>query len=68
MAKALYGHTGSDPRLVAEVARLRIRVRDLEAEVARLQALADGEQDESTGVWDSDGWVVSEDLLVPDPR
>lgn len=38
MAKALYGHlTGSDTRLVAEVARLRRRVADLEALVERLE-------------------------------
>ena len=39
MAKALLGHVGgSDPRLLAEVAVLRRRVRDLEAEVLRLSA------------------------------
>jgi hypothetical protein len=39
MAKALYGHIGgADPRLVAEVTRLRVRVRELEAEVERLRA------------------------------
>jgi uncharacterized small protein (DUF1192 family) len=37
MAKAILGHVGgSDPRLLAEVARLRRRVAELEAEVARL--------------------------------
>lgn len=37
MAKAIMGHVGGpDPRLLAEVARLRRRVRDLEDEVARL--------------------------------
>ncbi|MFM1965814.1 MAG: hypothetical protein RL134_1539 [Actinomycetota bacterium] len=58
MAKAIYGHTGADARLAVEVARLRVRVRDLEAEVARLAAAAELAQD----------WVVPEDLLVPDPR
>ena len=40
MAKALFGHvaTPADPRLLAEVAGLRRRVRELEAEVARLHA------------------------------
>lgn len=39
MAKALLGHVGgSDPRLLAEVAMLRRRVRELEAELLRLRA------------------------------
>lgn len=40
MARALLGHlpTASDRYLVAEVARLRGRVRDLEAELAELRA------------------------------
>lgn len=39
MAKALFGHVGgTDSRLLAEVAILRRRVRDLEAEVLRLAA------------------------------
>lgn len=39
MAKALLGHVGgSDPRIFAEIRRLQQRVRDLEAEVVRLQA------------------------------
>jgi len=43
MAKALFGHVGvtADPRLVAEVRGLRSQVRDLEQEVARLQAAND---------------------------
>lgn len=42
MAKALFGHVGGpDPRLVAEMRRLEQRVRDLEAEVVRLQAQND---------------------------
>lgn len=42
MAKALLGHVGgADLRLVDEVRRLRTRVRDLEAEVARLAAAND---------------------------
>ena len=43
MAKALFGHVGAgnDPRLVDEVRRLRTRVRDLEAELLRLQSAHD---------------------------
>ncbi|MCY9787813.1 MULTISPECIES: hypothetical protein [Nocardiopsis] len=42
MAKALFGHVGgSDPRMVQEMRRLQNRVRDLEAEVSRLQARND---------------------------
>lgn len=42
MAKALYGHVGGpDPRMVSEVRRLQQRVRDLEAELVRLQARND---------------------------
>jgi hypothetical protein len=38
MAKALFGHVGGpDPRVVSEMRRLQQRVRDLEAELARLQ-------------------------------
>jgi hypothetical protein len=40
MAKALLGHVGTDldVRVVSELRRLRIRVRELEHEVARLRA------------------------------
>ncbi len=39
MAKALLGHVGGiDPGVIVEVRRLRARVRDLEAEVMRLQS------------------------------
>ena len=38
MAKALFGHVGGpDPRMVCEMRRLQQRVRDLEAELVRLQ-------------------------------
>ena len=38
MAKALFGHVGGpDPRMVSEMRRLQQRVRDLEAELIRLQ-------------------------------
>ena len=41
MAKALFGHVGvgNDARLLAEVKRLRVRVRDLETELARALAV-----------------------------
>jgi len=42
MAKALYGHMARpavQAQLVAEIARLRSRVRDLEAQNARLTAM-----------------------------
>lgn len=39
MAKALYGFSGGpDPRVLAELASLRARVRELEAEVTTLRA------------------------------
>jgi len=40
MAKALFGHVGLGPdvRVMSELRRLRERVRDLEHEVARLEA------------------------------
>jgi hypothetical protein len=38
MAKALLGYVGgTDPRLLEEARRLRVRVRDLEAQVMRLK-------------------------------
>ncbi len=38
MAKALFGHVGGpDPRMISEMRRLQQRVRDLEAELVRLQ-------------------------------
>jgi hypothetical protein len=41
MAKALFGHVGvgTDLRLAAEVRHLRTRVRDLEAALARAEAV-----------------------------
>ncbi len=43
MAKALFGHVGvsADPRLIAEVRRLRTRVQELERELVRLQSAND---------------------------
>ena len=38
MAKALLGYVGGhDPRLLEEARRLRVRVRDLEKQIMRLQ-------------------------------
>jgi hypothetical protein len=57
MSKALYGHVGGpDPRMISEMRRLQQRVRDLEAELVRLQeqndALAAGVHDEDVLVLD----------------
>jgi hypothetical protein len=42
MSKALFGHVGGpDPRMISEMRRLQQRVRDLEAELARLQEVND---------------------------
>jgi hypothetical protein len=40
MAKALFGHVGVGPdvRVMSEMTRLRARIRELEDEVARLEA------------------------------
>ena len=57
MAKALFGHVGGpDPRMVSEMRRLQQRVRDLEAELVRLQE-------------ENDALTVDaphEDMLVPE--
>lgn len=54
MAKALLGHVGGpDLRMVTEMRRLQQRVRDLEAELVRLQ-----EEKEALAA------EVSQDLLV----
>lgn len=41
MAKALLGHVGvsADPRLLDEVRRLRMRITELTAELARVRAI-----------------------------
>ena len=58
MAKALFGHVGGpDPRLVSEMRRLQQRVRDLEAELVRLQ-----EQNDALALETNE----HEDLLVTD--
>ena len=57
MAKALFGHVGGpDPRMVSEMRRLQQRVRDLEAELVRLQ-----EENDALAVEGS-----HEDVLVAD--
>src|SRR5215469_1174598 len=58
MAKALFGHVGGpDPRMVSEMRRLQQRVRDLEAELMRLQDENDALAAEA---------ARSEDMLVLD--
>ena len=58
MSKALFGHVGGpDPRMVSEMRRLQQRVRDLEAELARLQS----ENDALAA-----GLTHDEDMLVLD--
>ena len=57
MAKALLGHVGGpDPRIVSEMRRRPPRVRDLEAELVRLQeendALAAGGHEDDVLVLD----------------
>jgi cell division protein FtsB len=55
MAKAILGYVGGpDPRMVAEMRRLQQRVRDLEAELVRLQEENDALAAE-----------VGQDLLIP---
>jgi hypothetical protein len=57
MAKALFGHVGGpDPRMLSEMRRLQQRVRDLEAELVRLQ----DQNDALAALADH------EDMLVPD--
>jgi len=57
MAKALLGHVGGpDPRVISEMRRLQQRVRDLEAELLRLQ-----EQNDALAA------EVGHELLVPIP-
>jgi hypothetical protein len=59
MAKALLGHVGGpDPRMISEMRRLQQRVRDLEAELVRLQE----ENDVLTAEAGHD------DMLVPVPE
>ena len=68
MAKAIYGNSGTDVRLAAEVVRLRARVRELEGTIAVLQDRLDAALAPSVGAWDPDEWVVRDEVLVPDPR
>ena len=58
MSKALFGHVGGpDPRMVSEMRRLQQRVRDLEAELVRLQ-----DQNDAIAA----GATHDEDMLVLD--
>ena len=58
MSKALFGHVGGpDPRMVSEMRRLQQRVRDLEAELVRLQ-----EENDALAA----GLTHDEDVLVLD--
>jgi len=62
MAKALLGHVGGpDPRMVAEMRRLQQRVRDLEAELVRLQT----ENDTLAAVADEEVLALSANIREP---
>jgi hypothetical protein len=57
MAKALFGHVGGpDPRMLSKMRRMQQRIRDLEAELVRLEeendALAVGPGQEGVPVLD----------------
>lgn len=61
MAKAILGHVGGpDPRLLAEVARLRRRVAELSAEVERLTA------ENQALLPDSIGGSLAEEIITLD--
>jgi hypothetical protein len=62
MAKAILGHLGGpDPRMLSEMRRLQLRVRDLETECLRLQAANDALCAEAAG----DELLT---LSVPEPQ
>jgi hypothetical protein len=62
MAKAILGHVGGpDPRLLAEVARLRRRVAELEAEVLRLT------EENQALLPDSIGDALAGDVITLEP-
>jgi hypothetical protein len=62
MAKAILGHLGGpDPRMLSEMRRLQLRVRDLETECLRLQAANDALSAEAAG----DELLT---LSVPEPQ
>lgn len=61
MAKAILGHVGGpDPRLMAEVARLRRRVAELSREVERLTA------ENQALLPDSIGGALAEEIITLD--
>ncbi len=65
MAKAILGHVGGpDPRLLAEVARLRRRVAELSSEVERLTAENQALLPNSIG--DSIGGSLAEEIITLD--
>ncbi|HLZ36427.1 MAG TPA: hypothetical protein VKP64_01430 [Mycobacteriales bacterium] len=64
MAKALLGHIGGfDLRTEAELRRLRVRVRELEAEVMRLKAL----NEELSGALSVRDELISISVSEPEP-
>ena len=66
MAKAILGHIGGpDPRLLAEVARLRRRVSDLQSEVERLTAENEALLPETIGESLADE-IITLDTASPD--
>ncbi|HUV48114.1 MAG: hypothetical protein WBC76_00510 [Actinomycetes bacterium] len=66
MAKAILGHIGGpDPRLLAEVARLRRRVSDLQSEVERLTAENEALLPETIGESLADE-IITLDAASPD--
>lgn len=64
MAKALLGHIGGfDLRTETELRRLRVRVRELEAEVMRLKAL----NEELSGALSVRDELISISVSEPEP-
>ncbi len=63
MAKALLGYVGGpDPRMLSEMRRLQQRVRDLETQVVRLQAVND-----ALSAAAQDEQLLSLDVHHPEP-
>ena len=67
MAKALLGHLGGpDSRLLAEVAVLRRKIRDLEAEVMRLAADNEALASMNTAMGTAMGTPVADEIIALD--